>query len=84
MGGQVIVTRFDLDGVLDSSFGSQGTVVVGTEGWAVAGDIVVENEGVVMVGGLLGPDGLEAGAARFDLSGKVDSNSVTAASPPWV
>lgn len=66
----VVVARFRADGSADTTFGVAGTAVVET-GPAIRGDIVVDDDGVVVVGGVFGPEG-SAWAARFDLAGQVD------------
>lgn len=66
---RVRVTRFDPRGVPDPTF-TPG--IVGIPG-AVWGDVLADSSGIVVAGGVLGPDE-SAWAARFDHSGVLDSS----------
>lgn len=69
--GRVVVSRFGADGSRDARFGESGRAVVEMEA-GIHGDLVGDDGGILVVGGLLGADAHVAWATRFDLGGNVD------------
>ncbi len=69
------LARFDADGILDSSFGSGGTV---TTDFSSAGDgaskVVIQADGLIVAGGYATPaSGEDFALARYQVDGSLDS-----------
>lgn len=70
-GGNTLV-RFTSTGALDSTFGNQGVVVLSTP---IAGSLVQQTDGQLVIGGVVTPSGggAELGVVRLNTNGSLDA-----------
>jgi len=63
------LARYDIDGALDTSFGEDGTVITGFGGWGIAGEMLIQPNGKIL---LAGHGGRGFGLARYLPDGTLD------------
>ena len=71
-----VVSRLNLDGSFDTSFGSGGSVILGSQAVNfVGGKLAIQPDGkIILAGASAGTSGTRQGAvARFNLNGSLDS-----------
>ncbi len=68
-----VVARFTAAGALDSSFGTGGIVTTDFGGSDVANDLVLQNDGKIVVGGYTAGSSTNFALARYTTSGALDS-----------
>lgn len=73
--GGMFAQRFNLDGSVDTSFGSHGIAAVpGLGGSAVANAVAVQPDGKIVVAGTIGGSDTRIAVARFNTNGTLDTS----------
>jgi uncharacterized delta-60 repeat protein len=77
LGSDFAMARFNNDGGLDASFGSNGVVLTNVGGADTAWNMAVQPDGKILLGGMAGRVGLQASSfavVRYKKNGKIDSS----------
>jgi len=72
--GDFAVTRYNVNGSLDTTFSGDGRVITNFGGWENANDVIMQSDGKIVVSGQKCPDAAcDVALARYNANGMLDT-----------